>query len=126
MTREGLTKALIDLGWIALTERALGLRPAEAHALRQLTRRPGVVITFAAMADEYAGEPRGRADRVTGTKNAIQLRVQRVAQALADVGCADAIEPVWKTGYRVSQASAVRIEAALLAACGVAVAENAA
>lgn len=114
-------RTLIDLGWVLLSQRALGLRVAEAHALRLLMRRPGRIVTFADLARDYEGHgPHRRTD------SALRKRVERARAALADLGCADAIETVsGEKAYVVHEAGARRIEAALLFASGLGHAEAA-
>jgi DNA-binding response OmpR family regulator len=122
MTRDGLQRALLDLGWISLTQRALGIRPAEAYALRQLTRRPGTPVTLRSIADEY-GDKGGFC---TGSDDAIRKRVERVRTALSDVGCEGAIQTiVGAKAYVVEPRDARRIENAVLYACGIEISEAA-
>lgn len=130
MNRASLQSALIDLGWLSLTHRVLGGRPAESYALRQLLRRPGAIVTVEAFAAEYedhesgGGSMRTSNGHRTGSRNAVVKRIERLRAALADLGIRDAIvtqrtssnEPA--LGYSVSRADAARIERALLYACG--------
>lgn len=122
-TREGLQRVLVDLGWVTLIHRALGGKPAETYALRQLLRCAGRPVAVDAIAAEYDVLAPGKT--VTGSYNAVLKRIERVRAALADLGCGDAIQTcVGEAAYLVEPGDAARIEAALLFANGVEVVEG--
>lgn len=115
MTRERLTEALIDLGWVTLIHMALNGKPAETYALRQLLRCAGRPQTHAAIAEEYEVMAPGKT--LSGSVNAVSKRIERLRRALEDIGCAGAIKTVLG-GYVMEKADARRVEAALVFAAG--------
>lgn len=126
MTREGLQRALIDLGWISILQRVLGGRPAESCALRQLMTRPGRVISYADFAENYAARANsdayGASPRINGhmSTDAVRTRVGRLRRALEDLGLPrGAIRNVHGHGYVMDPAIAVLVERTILQACGI-------
>lgn len=115
MTPDGFRAAMFELGWIALAQRALALRPAEAHALRQLVRWAGRPVTLHQLADGY-----DRHGRSTGSENGIRKRVERARTALRDIGLDGVIRTVvGEKAYTVTAEDVRRIDRGLLFACGV-------
>lgn len=128
MTREGLNRALVDLGWLTLIQRVLGGKPSAAFALYQLMRAAGRPVTYRDFADGYiahldtGGSFRvGHRGRLTNNAQAIAKRIERVRSALADMGVTDAIRTCWPggEGYVLDKCDLPRVEAALLYACGI-------
>jgi hypothetical protein len=123
MTRDGLQRALIDLGWLALIQRALWSKPSSSYALYQLMRCAGRPVTVAQLREEYAGACRslGRAHSETsGTRDACCKRIERLRACLDDLGAADAVQTiVGAQAYQIDKRDLPRIERALLFACGI-------
>lgn len=125
MTREGLTRALIDLGWISITQRVLDGRPAEAFALRQMMRCADRVVTHAEIAEAYRdagpGEAYGARPRshAADSVDAIRTRVQRLRRHLEDLGVEGAIKTAKGEGYLIERRDIPRIERAIVFACGI-------
>lgn len=131
MNRDRVESILIELGWISLTHRVLGGRPAESYALRHLMLCAGRTVTLDALASYYDAHERSggciRASKGprTGTANAIRSRVQRVRRHLRDLGLGDVIVTDVGRGYRIERRDIPRIETALLFAAGIEIEEAA-
>lgn len=126
MTREGLQRVLIDLGWISLLQRVLSGRPAESVALRQLMTRAGRVVTYSDLAQAYAERAKSDAynakPRLNGhtTTDAVRTRIQRLRRHLQDLGVPPtAIRNVQGEGYLMAQEAVPVVERTILAACGI-------
>lgn len=117
MSPEALNAALIDMGWLSVTHRALRGKPSSTYALRQLMRCAGRPVPFEALAREYELMMPGK--DLSGSDNAIMKRVERARTALEDLGCPGVIRPVvGERAYLIEKRDVPRIEAALLFACG--------
>jgi hypothetical protein len=124
MTREGLQRALIDLGWISLIQRALRGKPAETYALVQLMRCAGRPVSYGAIAAEYDLMMPGKTR--SGSKIAIAKRIEHLRASLADLGCVGAVQTSDPFGgYFIAKDDIPRIQTALLFACGIELAEAA-
>jgi hypothetical protein len=123
MTPQTLQNALIDLGWLALTQRALGGRPAESYTLWHLKRCAGRPVNIHALASEYQGTggmmvAASKVRDAESSANAVRKRVERLRAGLADLGCEDAIQTVHGGAYIIARDDVPRIEAAILFGCG--------
>lgn len=126
MTRDGLQRTLIDLGWLALIQRALGGKPSSSYALYQLLRAAGRPVSVRQLAEEYAAAAGhiGRGHVGTrATHSAVVCRIRRLRDSLADLGAADVIRTVTLGqcsggAYRIAPLDVRRVEAAVLFACG--------
>jgi hypothetical protein len=135
MTRDRLQRALIDLGWLALIQRALGGKPSSTYALHQLMRAAGRPVSWSALAAGYdevisasSMARAGQGKLTSGTPTAIAKRIERLRAALSDMGCRGAIKTseYGHGSYLIEKRDIPRIEAALLFACGFALDEEAA
>jgi hypothetical protein len=131
MTRDGIQRALIDLGWLSVIQRVLGGKPSVAYALYQFLRAPGRPLLFADLALSYevhlsgGGSMRVSRGVITNTDDAIRKRVERLRACLADLGVKDAILTiVGEGGYVLERCAVPLIETALLAACGIELKED--
>lgn len=123
MTRDGLHRALVDLGWLTLIQRVLGGKPSSSYALYQLMRSAGRPVTGQALADEYANAVSGIGRGHVGTRAtpaAITTRIVRLRAALADLGVADVVRTcAGENAYIIEKRDLPRLETALLCACGI-------
>jgi hypothetical protein len=133
MTPEQFEGELYWMGWRALTQKAWGLRPAEAHALTLLMRCPGRVVTVETLA-AYDGDGMACVRLHNGSRGGICTRLVRLRAKLADLGCNDVIETVRDggcrgggpaVGYRISMAGARVLDGILRGSCGLKIAEAA-
>jgi hypothetical protein len=112
------------LGWRAMAQRLLNLRPAEAHALVLMMRHPGRVITFEELAG-FDGDGMMHSRCFNGSRGGIVNRIARLRAKLADVGCARTIETIQPygdgpaDGYWIQRAAARVIDRTLRLAAGV-------
>lgn len=130
MSPAELHKTLIELGWTSMTQRVLGGRPAEAFTLRYLMQRPGRPVSVRQLAEAYAdiaiGTAYGARPRVgaTTTDDAVRTRVRRLRRELEDLGLAGVVKTVG-ADYVIQARDVPRVEAAILYACGIEIAEAA-
>lgn len=125
MTLAQFNEEILWMGWRALAAKTFALRPAEAHALEHLMRRPGRIVTFETLA-AFDGDCLSVSRCLNGSRDGIVTRIGRLRAKLVDVGCKGAILAVGgggprpAVGYIISPAGAAQVKATLRYACGVA------
>lgn len=118
------------LGWRALSQRILNLRPAEAHALVLMMQAPDRTVTLETLAT-FDGDGMMNSRHFNGSRSGIHKRIERLRAKLSDVGCDGVVETVADhrfaptLGFRISAKGVGDIDATLRGICGVQISEAA-